>query len=133
MVAIARAGRARACKEALFTLGDRPEDRYEVARDWLAARGYASTLEYVHASAVAAIEATGLLPHLNPGVMTYEELAWLRHVAASMGLMLETSSERLAAKGGPHAGSPGQGPGRAVVDDRGRRSARDPVHDGHPG
>jgi FO synthase len=122
VVAIARAGRARACKEALFTLGDRPEDRYEVARDWLAARGFASTLEYVHASAIAVIEATGLLPHLNPGVMTYEELARLRHVAASMGLMLETSSERLATKGGPHFGSPDKAPAVRLrtIEDAGR-------------
>jgi FO synthase len=119
VVAIAEAGRAQACKEALFTLGDRPEDRYEVAREWLAARGFASTLEYVHASAIAVIEATGLLPHLNPGVMSYEELARLKHVSASMGLMLETSSDRLSGRGGPHFGSPDKAPAvrlRAIED-----------------
>src|ERR687895_1374058 len=66
VVAIARSGRARACKEALFTLGDRPEDRYDVAREWLRSRGFSSTLEYVRAVAISVIEETGLLPHLNP-------------------------------------------------------------------
>ena len=131
VIAIARAGRARACKEALFTLGDRPEDRYETARTWLAARGFASTLEYVRAMAIRAIEETGLLPHLNPGVMSYEELARLKQVSASMGLMLETSSSRLSARG-PALRLPGQGPGRPPPDDRGRRPARDPVHDRDP-
>src|ERR687895_839410 len=68
VLTIARAGRERSCKEALFTLGDRPEERYEVARRWLADRGYGSTLDYVRALAVSVIEETGLLPHLNPGV-----------------------------------------------------------------
>src|SRR5918999_1122596 len=72
-VAIARAGRERGCKEALFTLGDRPEDRYDVAREWLVERGFRSTLEYVRAVAISVIEETGLLPHLNPGVMSYKE------------------------------------------------------------
>src|SRR3954452_17661757 len=75
VVAIAEAGRARGCKEALFTLGDRPEERYPVARDWLEERGYGSTLEYVRAVAIRVIEETGLLPHLNPGVMSWEEMA----------------------------------------------------------
>ncbi|MEX2406974.1 MAG: radical SAM protein, partial [Actinomycetota bacterium] len=80
VVAIADAGRKLGCKEALFTLGDRPEERYDVARDWLAARGYGSTLDYVRAVAILVIERTGLLPHLNPGVMSYEELARLKQV-----------------------------------------------------
>src|SRR5205814_7233939 len=109
-VAIAEAGRRRQCKEALFTLGDRPEDRYPVAREWLGARGYASTLEYVRATAIRVIEETGLLPHLNPGVMSWEDMARLKHVGASMGLMLETSSDRLSEKGGPHFGSPDKVP-----------------------
>ena len=122
VLAVARGGRARACKEALFTLGDRPEERYDVARRWLAARGYGSTLEYVRASAISVIEETGLLPHLNPGVMTYEELARLRHVSASMGLMLETSSDRLARRGGPHFGSPDKHPAVRLrtIEDAGR-------------
>ena len=99
VVAIAEAGARAGCKEALFTLGDRPEERYPRRRAWLAARGYGSTLDYVRAVAIRVIEETGLLPHLNPGVMSYEELARLKHVSASMGLMLETSSARLSANG----------------------------------
>jgi FO synthase len=122
VLVIARAGRARACKEALFTLGDRPEDRYDVARQWLTARGFTSTLEYVRASAISVIEETGLLPHLNPGVMSYEELARLKQVSASMGLMLETSSDRLSSKGGPHFGSPDKHPAVRLrtIEDAGR-------------
>jgi FO synthase len=121
-VAIAEAGRRLGCKEALFTLGDRPEDRYEVAREWLAARGYGSTLDYVRAVAIRVIEETGLLPHLNPGVMSYEELARLKHVAPSMGLMLETSSDRLTQRGGPHVGSPDKVPAVRLrtIEDAGR-------------
>ena len=110
VVAIAEAGREMGCKEALFTLGDRPEDRYDVARAWLDERGYASTLYYVRAVAIRVIEETGLLPHLNPGVMSYEEMARLKHVAASMGIMLETSSARLSERGGPHFASPDKVP-----------------------
>jgi FO synthase len=122
VVAIAEAGRALGCKEALFTLGDRPEDRYEVAREWLAARGYASTLDYVRATAIRVIEETGLLPHLNPGVMSYEDLARLKHVSASMGLMLETSSPRLSERGGAHFGSPDKVPAVRLrtIEDAGR-------------
>jgi FO synthase len=122
VVAIADAGRAIGCKEALFTLGDRPEDRYPEARDWLAARGYASTLDYVRSLAIRVIEQTGLLPHLNPGVMSYQELARLKHVSASMGIMLETSSDRLSARGGPHFGSPDKVPAVRLrtIEDAGR-------------
>ena len=122
VLAIARGGRERACKEALFTLGDRPEDRYDVAREWLRARGFSSTLGYVRASAISVIEETGLLPHLNPGVMSYEELARLKQVSASMGLMLETSSDRLSSKGGPHFGSPDKHPAVRLrtIEDAGR-------------
>jgi FO synthase len=121
-VGIARAGRQRGCKEALFTLGDRPEDRYDVAREWLAERGFRSTLEYVRAVAIRVIEETGLLPHLNPGVMSYEELARLKHVSASMGLMLETSSVRLSERGGAHFGSPDKVPAVRLrtIEDAGR-------------
>jgi FO synthase len=122
VVAIADAGRAMGCKEALFTLGDRPEERYEIARDWLDQRGYSSTLDYVRAVAINVIEQTGLLPHLNPGVMSYEEQARSRHVAASMGMMLETSSARLAERGGPHFGSPDKMPTVRLrtIEDAGR-------------
>jgi FO synthase len=124
VVAVAEAGRRQGCKEALFTLGDRPEDRYPQAREWLAARGYQSTLEYLRAVAIKVIEETGLLPHLNPGVMSWEDMARLKHVSASMGLMLETSAERLSLKGGPHFGSPDKLPAIRLrtIEDAGRLS-----------
>jgi FO synthase len=122
VVAIAESGRKMGCKEALFTLGDRPEERYEQARRWLAERGYASTLEYVRAVAIIVIERTGLIPHLNPGVMSYEDIARLKQVSGSMGLMLETSSDRLARRGGPHFGSPDKLPAVRLrtIEDAGR-------------
>lgn len=111
VLAIARQGAALGCKEALFTLGDRPEDRWPQAGEWLAARGYSSTLDYVRAAAVAVLEDTGLLPHLNPGVMSADEMSVLRPVAPSMGMMLETTSRRLfTEKGQPHYGSPDKDP-----------------------
>ncbi|MFM7719459.1 MAG: bifunctional FO biosynthesis protein CofGH [Actinomycetota bacterium] len=122
VVAIAEAGRVAGCREALFTLGDRPEDRYPEAADWLAERGYRSTLDYVRAAAIAVIERTGLLPHLNPGVLSWEDLARLKQVSASMGLMLETSSDRLSEPGGPHHGSPDKVPAVRLrtIEDAGR-------------
>jgi FO synthase len=122
VVAIAEAGRRAGCKEALFTLGDRPEARYEVARTWLAERGYHSTLDYVRAVSIRVIEETGLLPHLNPGVMSYEDLARLKHVSASMGLMLEQSSDRLTERGMAHHGSPDKVPAVRLrtMEDAGR-------------
>src|SRR6266550_4260460 len=124
VVAIAKAGREQQCKEALFTLGDKPEERYPVAREWLEARGYHSTLDYVRAVSIRVIEETGLLPHLNPGVMSWEEMARLKHVSGSMGIMLETSSDRLAGKGGPHFGSPDKVPAIRLrtIEDAGRLS-----------
>ncbi len=110
VLAIARHGAAAGCKEALFTLGDQPEARWPVARDWLAARGFASTLDYLRHAAGLVLRETGLLPHLNPGVMDRAAILRLRPVAASMGLMLETASERLSARGGPHFGSPDKHP-----------------------
>ena len=107
---VARHGAAAGCKEVLFTLGEKPELRYRAAREWLAERGYATTLEYLCAAAQAVVEETGLLPHLNPGTMTPEELAFLRPVSPSMGIMLESASERLAEKGMPHYGSPDKAP-----------------------
>jgi FO synthase len=122
-VAVAQAGRAAGCKEALFTLGDRPEARYPEARSWLAERGYAGTLDYLRAVCIRVIEETGLLPHLNPGVMSYEEMARLKPVSASMGLMLETSSERLySVPGNAHYGSPDKRPSVRLrcIEDAGR-------------
>ena len=103
---VARAGRAAGCREALFTLGDKPELRYRAAREELAALGCASTLEYLARAAEAVLEETGLLPHLNPGVMSRADLELLRPVSASMGIMLETMAERLSQRGEPHFGSP---------------------------
>jgi FO synthase len=123
VLAIARAGAAAGCKEALFTLGDRPEQRWPQAREWLRARGYGSTVDYLRACAVAVLEETGLLPHLNPGVLTWDELQRLRPVAPSMGMMLETTSERLWAEpGGCHYGSPDKRPAvrLRVLEDAGR-------------
>ena len=103
---IARAGAAAGCREALFTLGDKPELRYRAARDELAELGCATTLEYLARAARAVLDETGLLPHLNPGVLTRDDARALRPLAASMGAMLETTSERLSQRGGPHFGSP---------------------------
>src|SRR3954451_107779 len=107
---VARAGAAAGCKEALFTLGDKPELRYRVAREELAALGCATTLEYLARAARAVLDETGLLPHLNPGVLTREDLTALRPIAPSMGIMLETLSTRLSQRGGPHFGSPDKDP-----------------------
>src|SRR3954468_2913727 len=103
---IARAGAAAGCTEALFTLGDKPERRYRVAREELAAHGCETTIEYLTQMCALVLEETGLLPHANPGVMTRDELAALREVTASQGIMLETVSDRLSQRGGPHFGSP---------------------------
>mgnify|MGYP000002771256 FL=1 len=103
---IAKSGQAAGCKEALFTLGDKPELRYREAREALEEMGYASTLEYLAAMSRLVFEETGLLPHLNPGVMSASEISMLREVSVSMGIMLETSSHRLSEKGGCHYGSP---------------------------
>ncbi len=111
---IARAGAAAGCREALFTLGDKPELRYKVARDELRALGCETTLEYLERCARLVLEETGLLPHLNPGVMTRGELEALRPVSASMGIMLETTAERLSARGGPHWASPDKIPARRL-------------------
>ena len=108
---VARRGAELGCKEALFTLGDRPEDRWPEAREWLGQRGYDSTLSYVRAMAIRVLEETGLLPHLNPGVMSWSEMARLKPVAPSMGMMLETTSRRLfETKGLAHYGSPDKDP-----------------------
>ena len=110
VLAIARAGAAAGCKEALFTLGDQPEARYRVAREALAALGYDSTLAYVEAMARLVLKETGLLPHLNPGVADETWLLRLRGVSVSQGMMLETVSDRLCERGGPHYGSPDKVP-----------------------
>lgn len=120
---IARRGAEMGCKEALFTLGDRPEDRWPEAREWLDAHGYDDTLAYVRAMAIRVLEETGLLPHLNPGVLSWTDLARLKPVAPSMGMMLETTATRLWSEpGGPHYGSPDKDPAvrLRVLEDAGR-------------
>jgi FO synthase len=122
---ICRAGAAAGCKEALFTLGDRPEDRWDVARRWLDEAGYESTLDYVRALAIRVLEETGLLPHLNPGVMSWAEMARLKPVAPSMGMMLETTATRLFTdRGEAHFGSPDKDPAvrLRVLEDAGRHN-----------
>jgi FO synthase len=120
---IARRGAAQGCKEALFTLGDRPEDRWPAAREWLDTHGYDDTLAYVRAMAIRVLEETGLLPHLNPGVMTWSDMQRLKPVAPSMGMMLETTSRRLFEEPGQaHYASPDKDPAvrLRVLEDAGR-------------
>ena len=107
---VARAGAAAGCKEALFTLGDKPELRYRVAREELTDLGHETTLSYLTEMAGAVLAETGLLPHINAGVMTEGEIAALREVSVSQGLMFESTSLRLLEKGGPHYGSPDKQP-----------------------
>ena len=130
---IARQGAALGCKEALFTLGDRPEARWRQAREWLDAHGYDDTLSYVRAMAILVLEETGLLPHLNPGVMNEQDFQRLKPVAPSMGMMLETTAERLfTERGAPHFGSPDKDPKvrLQVLEDAGPRPGA--VHHRHP-
>jgi FO synthase len=110
VVAIARAGARAGCKEALFTLGDKPELRYRAAREELARLGHDTTISYLAEMAALVLRETSLLPHVNPGVMTGNEIARLRTVSVSQGLMLETSADRLSRRGGPHFGSPDKVP-----------------------
>jgi FO synthase len=125
VLTIARAGAELGCKEALFTLGDRPEARWKQAREWLDAHGYDDTLSYVRAMAIRVLEETGLLPHLNPGVLSWQDFQRLKPVAPSMGMMLETTARRLfTERGGPHFGSPDKDPAvrLRVLEDAGRSS-----------
>jgi FO synthase len=110
VLAIARDGKAAGCREALFTLGDKPELRYRAAREELAQLGYARTLDYLHGMAALVLHETGLLPHINAGVMEHADILRLREVSASQGLMLESASERMCRRGGPHFGSPDKVP-----------------------
>lgn len=122
---IARRGAELGCKEALITLGDKPEDRWPEAREWLDAHGYDDTIAYVRAMSIRILEETGLLPHLNPGVMSWTDFQRLKPVAPSMGMMLETTATRLWSEpGGPHYGSPDKEPAvrLRVLEDAGRSS-----------
>jgi FO synthase len=130
VLAIALAGKAADCKEALFTLGDRPEERYAAARTALAAADAASTLEYLERMATLVLHETGLLPHLNPGVMDAADMRRLRPVSASMGLMLESASDRLCERGGAHFGSPDKIPARRLATLRTAGELRIPMTTG---
>ena len=110
VLAIASAGRDAGCREALFTLGDKPELRYAAARDALAELGHETTLAYLEDMARLVFRETGLLPHLNPGVLGAEDVRSLRAVSASMGIMLESTSRRLLEPGACHHGSPDKDP-----------------------
>ena len=132
VLAIARAGSAAGCREALFTLGDKPELRYKVAREELHALGCDTTLEYLERCARLVLEETGLLPHLNPGVMTRAELEALRPVSASMGIMLETTVRTARRAGWAALGLTGQAPSPSPRDDPPRRRALDPLHERDP-
>ncbi|WP_129642976.1 5-amino-6-(D-ribitylamino)uracil--L-tyrosine 4-hydroxyphenyl transferase CofH [Peristeroidobacter agariperforans] len=127
---IARDGAALGCKELLFTLGDRPELRYAQARAALAELGFPSTLAYLEHVSARALRETGLLPHLNPGLMAAADLARLRHVAPSMGIMLESASERLCQRGGPHFGSPDKEPSKRLATLSQAGEARIPMTSG---
>jgi FO synthase len=127
---VARAGANAGCREALFTLGDKPELRYRVARDELAALGCETTLEYLTRCARLVLEETGLLPHLNPGVLSIEDVRALREVSVSQGLMLETTAERLSGRGGPHWASPDKLPALRLETIRNAGEARVPFTTG---
>jgi FO synthase len=130
VLAIARAGQAADCKEALFTLGDKPEARYRVARTALDAANATSTLDYLERMAKLVLDQTGLLPHLNPGVMDVADFQRLKPVSASMGLMLESASDRLCQRGGPHFGSPDKLPARRLATLRAAGASRVPMTTG---
>jgi FO synthase len=130
VVAVARAGAAAGCREALFTLGDKPELRYRVAREELAALGCSTTLEYLARAARLVLDETGLLPHVNPGLLSLENAVALRSVSASQGLMLETTAVRLAERGGPHWASPDKLPAARLASIEAAGRARVPFTTG---
>lgn len=110
VVELCQQGASMGCQEALFTLGEKPELRYSAARNALNEMGFASTLDYVREAARRVLQETGMLPHINAGCMNAAEIAMLRQVSASMGIMLESASSRLCEKGMPHYGSPDKDP-----------------------
>ncbi len=114
MLEIACAGAAASCKEALFTLGDKPEKRYPEARKELRSLGFATTIEYLAHCCRLVLEETGLLPHANPGVLSGEEVRDLRHVSVSQGIMLEQASDRLLGPNLAHWASPDKVPAKRL-------------------
>ena len=132
VLAIARAGAAAGCREALFTLGDKPELRYRSAREDLSRLGYDLTLGYLAATCRSVFEQTGLLPHVNPGTMSADDIALLRGVSVSQGIMLESASERLCRKGGPHFGSPDKVPAARIETIRLAGASARTLYQRHP-
>ena len=130
VLAIAEQGKAQFVKEALFTLGEKPEMRYQVAKDHLQKLGFKTTIEYLGSMSKLVYEETGLLPHLNPGNMTLLEMEKLREYSVSMGIMLESSSERLCGKGGPHFGSPDKQPATRLQTMKNAGKLRIPITTG---
>jgi len=130
VLAIARAGQEAGCKEALFTLGDAPERRYAAARDWLAAAGFARTIDYVRHCAELVLNETGLLPHINAGLMDEGDFLSLKPFAPSCGLMLESTATSLGEKGGAHFGSPDKVPALRLASLAAAGRARMPVTSG---
>ncbi len=129
VLALAGAAAGR-CHEALFTLGEAPEDRYPAARGWLTARGYGSTVDYLVAAAGSVLAETGLLPHANAGALTGTDLARLRAVSPSQGMMVETLAARLAEPGGPHHRAPDKTPARRLATLEAAGQARIPFTTG---
>lgn len=107
---LAQAGKKLRCTEALFVTGERPEQRYAQARSWLHSLGHSTTVEYIREMSEMILQKTGLLPHTNAGSLTKKEMSLLKHTNVSLGVMLESSSERLAAKGMPHEMAPSKNP-----------------------
>ncbi len=130
VLAIARAGELRGCKEVLFTLGDKPELRYAAARQALAELGHHTTVDYLVEMCALVLRETSLLPHVNPGVLDSDQLGALREVAVSQGIMLESASERLCRRGGPHFGSPDKHPAARLETIRRAGEARVPLTSG---
>ena len=130
VLAIVRAGEKAGCREALFTLGDKPEARYPAARRALDQLGQKSTISYLAEMAQAVLDETSLLPHLNPGLMRDDDLSALRSVSVSMGLMLETTADRLGERDGPHFGSPDKEPRRRLATIQAAGRARVPFTTG---
>ena len=110
VLAVARAGERLGCTEVLFTLGERPEQRYPEAREWLEGHGYRTTLEYLHDVSRLVLRETSMLPHGNPGTMSRREMEQHKEVNASMGMMIESTSPRLSEVGGPHEFAPSKRP-----------------------
>ncbi|MGH8994330.1 MAG: 5-amino-6-(D-ribitylamino)uracil--L-tyrosine 4-hydroxyphenyl transferase CofH, partial [Acidimicrobiia bacterium] len=130
VLSVARAGRAAGCWEALFTLGEAPEERYPVAREWLAAHGHASTVDYLVAAAGAVLAETGMLPHANAGALSRGDLERLRAVSPSQGMMLESLAARLGEPGGPHHRAPDKTPERRLATLEAAGEARIPFTTG---